>query len=350
MNRGGLRKSLASYAFYYLTIFALFALDTVLTITVFYLTYKRSDKSLSWAIFLTILIVMVLTTVCTAIAIWAKRKLFDDPAEVILRATDRIAGGDFKVNLPLRHPWGKYDDFDLIYQNLNTMAQELSKTEILRGDFIANVSHEIKTPLAIIRNYASLLNQEDLQADKRKECLQVLNSTSEKLTTLVTNILKLNKLENQKISPEFKDFNLSEELAELILNVADSIDKKGLELECDIPDNIHVESDISLVGLIFNNLLSNAVKFTEKGGKIEISLKSEPNYVSVSVKDSGCGMTPETGEHIFEKFYQGDTSHSQEGNGLGLAMVKKAIDLLGGKISVESQLGQGSVFTFRLRK
>lgn len=348
MKKGGARKTIEIYAMLYGLVFAMSIITVGISLAVFILTYQRRDD-LEWPIFLTCMTVLAMTGICTVAIIFLKRKLVDNPVEAIIRATDKIAAGDFNVKLNIRHEWGKFDDFDLVYENINAMAQELSKTEILRSDFVANVSHEIKTPLAVIRNYASLLSQEEISPEKRKEYIQTLKSSEERLTRLVTNILKLNKLEHQKLTPESKRFNLSEKLVELIINSSEAIDNKGIELETDIPDNVFISSDASLCDIIFSNLLSNAIKFTPSGGKISVRLYRAQKAAFISFVDTGCGMTPQTGEHIFEKFYQGDTSHSQEGNGLGLAMVKRAIDLLGGNISVESQLGKGSAFTVKLR-
>jgi signal transduction histidine kinase len=167
---------------------------------------------------------------------------------------------------------------------------------------------------------------------------------------LVTNILKLNKLENQQIYPQTQAYNLSEQLRESLLDFEDAWEKKSLELEVDgIDDDIIIQADAELLTLVWNNLFSNAIKFSEDGGKISVSLKSENGYAVAKVSDTGCGMPPEVGKRIFEKFYQGDNSHSTQGNGLGLALVKRVIDIMDGEISVESTLGQGSTFIVKLR-
>jgi signal transduction histidine kinase len=166
---------------------------------------------------------------------------------------------------------------------------------------------------------------------------------------LVTNILKLNKLENQQIYPEIRQYNLSEQLRESLLNFEDAWEKKSLELEVDIDDDITIQADAELLTLVWNNLYSNAIKFTQDDGRISVSLKNESGYAVVKVSDTGCGMSQEIGQRIFEKFYQGDNSHSMQGNGLGLALVKRVIDIMSGEISVESVIGKGSTFIVKLK-
>lgn len=185
----------------------------------------------------------------------------------------------------------------------------------------------------------------DLSEDELKEYAGIISNASRRLTSLITNILKLNKLENQQIFPQLEEFNLGNQLTDCILNMDDVLERKNLELEADIEERVKVRSDMELLELVWNNLLSNAVKFTEPGGTITVSLKTEGNMAFIKVSDTGCGIAPEIGCHIFEKFYQGDTSHATQGNGLGLALVKRVVDIIGGKVFVESELGKGSTFT-----
>lgn len=271
--------------------------------------------------------------------------LIDKPVREILDVTDKIAEGNFSVRMSIKKSLNMYNELDLIKENINKMAEELSHNEVLRTDFISNVSHELKTPLAIIQNYATYLQNKNLDEKTRMKYARVLSETAERFSILITNILKLNKLENQDISPEYSKFNVSEALTQAVIGIDGVLESKGLELECDIEEDVTITSDLSYLELVWNNLISNAVKFTERGGTIGISLKKNGEKVIISVSDTGCGISPETGKHIFEKFYQGDTSHSMAGNGLGLALVKKVIDILGGDIAVESELGKGSVFT-----
>lgn len=297
---------------------------------------------------------LIMLAVCLSLSLFSttidalRRKFTETEAvEKILDATEQITSGNFKIRLIPRHSYESYDDFDLIMENLNQMAEELSKNEVLKTDFISNVSHEIKTPLAVIQNYATALQNDKFSPAERKAYVKTLLQASERLNALVMNILKLNKLENQSIVPETQKVDLSEMLAQTVFGFENLIEEKNIELDCDI-DEVFINSSPSHLEVIWNNLLSNAVKFTPQGGKIFISLKEENGKATVKVKDTGIGMNQETGKRIFDKFYQGDTSRAKEGNGLGLALVKKTIDVLSGRISVESELGKGATFTVTL--
>lgn len=293
-------------------------------------------------------VIIALSAICTAIDYIRRRLMIDKPVQKILNATNKITAGDFSARLEITHTINHYDEYDYIMENLNKMATELSRTEVLHSDFISNVSHEIKTPLAIIQNYATTLQNENLDKQTRVKYARTLADASKRLTMLITNILKLNKLENQAIKPEYETINLTEMLAEVVLGYEEIIENKGLELVCDFDEDVIIKSTPSYLEIVWNNLLSNAVKFTQSG-KISVSLKQENDTVVVKVSDTGCGISSETGKHIFEKFYQGDTSHSQEGNGLGLALVKKVIDIIGGKIEVDSAAGVGTTFSISLQ-
>lgn len=291
--------------------------------------------------------ILALALVCTVIDVARRRVTVDRPVRKILGATDRIAAGDFSVRLEPVHPYGRYDEYDRIMENLNKMAAELSKTAVLNNDFVSNVSHELKTPLAVVQNYAAALKKDGVTDEERKHYADVLEDTAKKLTALVGNVLKLNRLENHEITPEFTKIDLEESLARAVLKYEDMIENKNLRLECDL-QSAEVYSVEEYLDIIWNNLISNAVKFTDSGGAIKVSLRLVGGKAVVSVADTGCGIDSGTGARIFEKFYQGDTSHAGEGNGLGLALVKKVIDVLGGEIHVESARGKGSVFTVSL--
>lgn len=288
--------------------------------------------------------ILLLAGICTVIDYFRRKIMVETPTKRILDATDRIASGDFSVRLEITHAYHHYDEYDYIMENLNRMAAELSHTEMLHTDFISNVSHELKTPLAIIQNYATLMQDERLSPDLRRQYAETLVATSRRLTALVSNILKLNKLENQEIKPDRERIRLDDMLANTVLQYEELIDRKGLDLICNL-DEVEIVSSPDYLEIVWNNLISNAIKFTDNGGRIGVSLKAEDGRAVVRVWDTGCGISREIGQRIFEKFYQGDTSHAGEGNGLGLALVRKVIDTIGGEISVESELGKGSTFT-----
>lgn len=248
----------------------------------------------------------------------------------------------------MRIPYIKGEDsgneFDYIIKGLNDMTKELGSVETLRTDFISNVSHELKTPLAAIQNYGTMLQSGMLSEEQRVEYATAIIEQTKRLSNLITNILKLNRLENQQIYPEKESFNLSEHICECLLGFEYAWEQKDIEIETDIDEDIMICQDKELLSLVWNNLFSNAIKFNEKNGKVTVKVKKIDKKVSVEVSDTGCGISPEVGKHMFEKFYQGDTSHATKGNGLGLALVKKVIDIVGGNIGVQSVLGEGTTF------
>jgi signal transduction histidine kinase len=263
-------------------------------------------------------------------------------------AARKIAQGDFSVHIaPIRKD-GKKDITELMLDDFNTMAEELASIEMLKNDFIANVSHEIKTPLSVIQSYAMALQNETLKPEERHEYIKTIVASSQKLSALVSNILKLNKLENQEIAPASTRYDLGEQLRRSALAFEDLWERKNITLDADL-DEVTVCYDESILEIVWDNLISNAVKFTAPGGSISLTLKKVADFAVVRISDSGCGMDEETQKHIFDKFYQGDSSHSQEGNGLGLALVKKAADITGAKMTVESRAGEGTSVTVRLK-
>ena len=293
---------------------------------------------------------VLLITFLFGTADFVRRKItVDRPVRQITEAAKRIMQGDFSARVPRIHGAGT-DGFNQIGDAINKMAQELSGTETLRTDFIANVSHELKTPLAVIGNYATMLQCPGITKEEKNDYAMAISVATRKLAQLITNILKLNKLENQQIFPQPKEFDLGEQLCESLLQFEDIWERKNLNIETDIQDDVRICSDEELLNLVWNNLISNAVKFTPEGGTIGVSLKAQESQVIVSVRDTGCGIKAETGVHIFEKFYQGDTSHATQGNGLGLALVKRVIDILNGEIGVQSVYGEGSTFTVKLKR
>ena len=294
--------------------------------------------------------VIVLTIISATIDYVRRKQMVEKPVRQIMAALDQVMMGDFSVRIEPVKEFAGETGFNEIIRCLNKMTAELAGTETLRTDFIANVSHELKTPLAVMGNYATMLQKPGITEEDRIEYAKAISHSSRRLAALITNILKLNKLENQQIFPQPQEFDLGEQLCESLLVFEDAWERKCLEIETDIADDIRIRSDPELLSLVWNNLISNAVKFTPEGGTIGVSLKTEGNLVIVSVSDTGCGIRPEVGQHIFEKFYQGDTSHATQGNGLGLALVKRVVDILGGEISVQSIYGQGSAFSVTIRR
>ena len=279
-----------------------------------------------------------------------RKRMVDKPVKQIMDALDQVMQGDFTVRIAHVKEFAGETGFNEVINAINKMTAELEGTETLRTDFIANVSHELKTPLAVMANLSTMLQQPGLSDAERMAYAKDISHSARRLAALITNILKLNELENQQIFPQPQEFDLGEQLCECLLGFEDAWEKKNLEIETDIQDDVRIKSDPELLSLVWNNLISNAVKFTPEGGTVGVTLKADGKKVFVSVRDTGCGMTAETGKHIFEKFYQGDTSHATQGNGLGLALVKRVVDILGGEIAVQSVYGQGSTFTVSIRR
>ncbi|MBO5373966.1 MAG: sensor histidine kinase [Clostridia bacterium] len=296
--------------------------------------------------FLNVVLISLLFTIIDAIR---RKWTLGHPVEQITRATEEMIRGNFDIRIKPISRLVVDEKFNEIIECINKMAQELSGVETLRTDFIANVSHEMKTPLAVIQNYGTLLQAPDLSNEKRIEYARAMTEASRRLSSMMTNILKLNRLENQQIYPRAESYDLGEQLCECLLQYEDAWEQKSLEIETDIEENVIICADNELLSLVWSNLFSNAVKFTDDGGKITLSLKKEGDSAIVSVKDTGCGIPPEVGAHIFEKFYQADTSRATQGNGLGLALVRRVVDIVGADIEVNSVVGEGTEFIVRIK-
>ncbi|MGN1166461.1 MAG: sensor histidine kinase, partial [Lachnospiraceae bacterium] len=256
--------------------------------------------------------------------------------------------GDFSVFVPTINTPDKWDYLDIMIMDFNKMVEELGSIETLKTDFFSNVSHEFKTPLAVIYNNAQLLDRKDISEENRKEYTQNILKASKRLSDLLMNMLKLNKLEKQTIQPAPEKYDLCRQLCECALQFEDMWENKDIEFEADIEEKVMIVADAGLLEIVWTNLLSNAMKFTPSGGSVTLRQVSDDDSVTVIVEDTGCGMDETTVKHIYDKFYQGDSSHSTEGNGLGLALVKRILQLSEGTISVESTVGKGTIFTVKL--
>lgn len=298
---------------------------------------------------ITLVNVLLIAVIFTLVDHIRRKISVDRPVKIITDATEKFMKGDFSVRISPMQGAGS-EGFNQINIAINSMAQELSGIETLRTDFVSNVSHEMKTPLSVMQNYGTLLQGAELSQEKRIEYAKGVTDASRRMADMMTNILKLNRLENQQIFPKMEVFDLGEQLCECLLQYESVWEKANIEIETDIAEDVKVKADAELLSLVWNNLFSNAFKFTEAGGTVSVSLAATSHHAIVKVRDTGCGMTPEIGAHIFEKFYQGDTSHSTQGNGLGLALVKRVVDIMQGEINVESTVGKGTTFTVKIEK
>lgn len=325
---------------------------TMLFVTTFSATshIELTADNLNLAAKVTFANVVLLSLIFYIIDVVRRKMTVERPVNRILDAAEKIMKGDFDIRIKKQSKFATDDKFNEIIECFNKMAEELSSVETLRTDFIANVSHEMKTPLAVMQNYGTLLQTPNLSEEKRMEYAKGVTDGARRMANMMTNILKLNRLENQQIYPQTSEYDLSEQLCECLLQYENVWEKSNIEIDTDIADSIMITADAELLSLVWNNLFSNAFKFTEAGGKVSVSLTATAHHAIIKVSDTGCGISPEIGTHIFEKFYQGDTSHSVQGNGLGLALVKRVIDIMHGEIGVESTVGKGTTFTVKIRR
>ena len=349
-------KSVFKWLNNYLSFFLLTAFVTTCCMMLFLTTLSKtlqltlSKENLAVAAKLTFGNVLLLSLVFTLIDTVRRKLTVERSAKQILQAGEKLVQGDFTVRVQPQSRLATDESFNKIIECFNQMAEELGSVETLRTDFIANVSHEMKTPLAVMQNYGTLLQAPNLPEEKRLEYAKGVTDASRRMADMMSNILKLNRLENQQIYPQTTEFDLGEQLCECLLQYENVWETARIEIDTDIAENVRVKADAELLGHVWNNLFSNAFKFTPSGGKVTVTLKATAHHAIVKVVDTGCGMTPEVGAHIFEKFYQGDSSHGTQGNGLGLALVKRVVDIIHGEIGVESVAGQGSTFTVKIRR
>ena len=289
--------------------------------------------------------------VAAGLTFFTRKKMiqtYDRPMKELARAAGQVAQGDFSVYIPPIHTADRYDYLDRMILDFNQMVAELGSLETMRTDFIANVSHEFKTPLAAIQNYAQLLEQPGLSPKEQRACTAAILGSTRRLSALVTNILKLNKLESQQLKPQPVPYDLCRQLSDCALAFEPVWEEKQIEFDASLEDRTVIQADASLLELVWNNLLSNAFKFTPPGGRVTLTQSCRDGWAVVTVADTGCGISPQAQKHIFDKFYQVDPSHASAGNGLGLALVRRVLERTGGRITVDSAEGRGSAFTVQL--
>lgn len=258
-------------------------------------------------------------------------KRFLKPVNELKKMTDRVAKGDFDVQISEVYD----DEMGELTQNFNTMVKELRKNEVLKTDFVSNVSHEIKTPLATIQGYVTLLQDESLSKEEKDRYTSIIIESTDRLSTLVNNVLNISKIDNHKISIDKSDFNLAEQIREAILSLESEWVTKNIDFDIDL-EEITINNDKNLLYNVWINIIGNAIKFSKDNGKVIISLTKQDNKAVVKIKDFGCGISKEDLPYIFDKFYQADKSHSVKGNGLGLTLVKKILTLVSGSVYANS--------------
>lgn len=354
MRKDKLQSRFLGAVWRYVCFFLLVAFVTSCCMSLFLSALAQSTgivftaENLNTAAKLTFANVFLISLIFSIIDAIRRKYTVDRPVKRIVEGAEKITRGDFSARIKGSvGPLGD-DTFDEIAECFNKMARELEGVETLREDFVSNVSHEMKTPLAVMNNYGKLLQAPELSDESRIEYAEKITDTSRNMAEMISNILKLNRLENQEIFPKNSEFDLGEQLCESLLQYENVWERSGINIDADIADGVIIDADRELLGIVWSNLLSNAFKFTSSGGTVSVSLSFDGEYAEVRVADTGCGMSPEVGARIFEKFYQGDSSRSSKGNGLGLSLVRRIADILHADISVESTVGVGTTFTVRL--
>lgn len=267
------------------------------------------------------------------------------PIRKITEATKKIASGDLSTTVDIN----RNDEIGKLADNFNIMVKELNSIEYLRKDFVSNVSHEFKTPIASIQGFAKLLAKDSLSKEERQEYIDIILEETSRLSNLSNNMIKLTNFENQEIVTNKKEYRLDEQLRKAVIMLEEKINEKNIKVTLDSKE-ISIIEDADLIMEIWINLLNNAIKYSNENGSIEIKVEEKNEFVQVDIKDDGIGIPKDKQERIFEKFYQAEKSHSYEGSGLGLAIVKRIVDLTQGKIELESEEGKGTKFTVYVRK
>ena len=326
-------------------VFLVLAVAGLVTGGIFYLLYSagmltailssRFPFGILLLMLVSILVGTALTALCGNLPLRSLRRVID--------ATQQIATGNFDVRLPVAGA----SEFRLLAENFNSMARELGSIETLRSDFVDNISHEFKTPVVSIKGFARLLKRDNLSPEKRDEYLDIIIAESERLTHLSSNMLLLSKLDGMEDIGERGAFPLDEQVRRAILLLEPQLSQKAIDLDIELEPVILTGSE-ELLHHVWLNLIGNAIKFTPSGGRVSVTLHRAGDTAVAEIRDSGAGMAPMEAAHIFDKFYQGDASRSTEGNGLGLSLVRRIVELSGGQVAVESAPGAGSCFTVRL--
>ena len=268
-------------------------------------------------------------------------KWFFGPITQLGDAMKKVADGDFSVRLTADKGLREIED---IYANFNLMAKDLGATEILQTDFVSNVSHEFKTPINAIEGYATLLQGDENLSPEMEQYVEKILFNTKRLSGLVGNILLLSKVDNQVIQSRVSTFRLDEQIRQSVVLLEPKWEEKDLEFDVDL-ERVEYTGDESMMMHVWNNIIGNAIKFDPPGGYVGIKMKQRDGEITVTVEDSGPGVDEEAKKHIFDRFYQADSSHKEEGNGLGLALVKRIVDANKGRVSVENRISGGCRFT-----
>lgn len=326
-------------------IFMINLITTVITGVLMYISFALgilNEKNITDIMVLPIITLVSCILIGVVVSACSSRAVLKNVREFI-EATDKLSRGDFSARLNIRKP----PEFRILSKNFNTMAEELGSIEVLRTDFINNFSHEFKTPIISIKGFAEILKDDDLSKEERNEYLDIIIEESKRLTSLATNVLNLSKIETQAILKEKQMFNIGEQIRQSILLLDSKFQSKNISLDINIED-CNIYANKKMLNQVWLNLLDNAIKFNNENGLVSVNMKKKEKKILITIIDSGIGISKEVVSKIFDKFYQEDTSHSTKGNGLGLTIVKKIIELHGGTIECESIVSKGTKFTIIL--
>lgn len=321
--------------------FIVFTIVTLVWLLLFELKIIETDLYLKRVPILLILVFGTLLGGC--ITFFVGRNIIR-PIQNMSDAFEELSKGNFDVKIPENE---RVDEIQEIIQHFNRMTYDLSHIETLRNDFVADVSHEFKTPIASIEGYATLLQDEQLTPERRSRYVEKILDNSRKLSGLCSSILMLSKLENQELVPNKREYRLDEQIRKAVLMLENRWNAKNIEFDIELEKQVYFGSE-ELIAQVWSNIIDNAIRYSPIGGVIGIRMSKSADNVSVTITDHGEGMSEEVQKHIFDKFYQADPSRKTDGSGLGLSLVKRILDICGGEIKVESAVGKGAAFTVSL--
>ncbi len=338
------RYSLRMRLYYWLIVFVVVLLSFIGVLSVAY--YLEKCEILQDISVLTLVsLAAVSTVICGFVSYFVGRRILT-PMVKLSAASREVAKGNYSVRVS---DSSKMEEVQTTFRNFNAMIKQLDSISTLSNDFAANVSHEFKTPLTAVEGYAMLLQDPTLGEEERQEYLEQILTNVRRLTKLVGDILLLSRIENKGLADAYSHFRLDEQIRRAVVLLQNQWMPKELVIDGDL-DEVTIHASEGLLSHVWENLMSNAIKFSPQGGTIELRLLEQTECVVFTIRDEGCGMSPEVRERIFEKFYQGDTSHKGLGHGLGLSLAKRIVELSDGVIEVESEEGQGTLFRVILPK
>ena len=298
---------------------------------------------ISAPIFSPIIVLLISDIIGTSLSAVASEQFFK-PLHQMIKATKSVAAGDFSVRV---EELDSDSEVAELIQNFNHMTEELSSIEMFRNDFINNFSHEFKTPIVSIRGFARQLQNGHLSEEKRKEYTDIIISESERLTNMSSNVLLLTKFENQQFITDQAEYEMDEQIRNCVILLEKQWSNKNLEIILDL-EPVKIYTNAEMLSHLWINLIDNSIKYSKDHGHIKIKCSENMDEIKFEISDDGNGMDEYTQKHIFDKFYQGDRSHSSRGNGLGLSIVRRIVKLCKGEITVVSKIGQGTTFTVML--